>query len=124
MPRGYPNPKPTPARDPAPMILIEPAGDAIRFNAYGLDAGQMIDLLRRSLLHLVATQSGLHVVSIEVPPAAAIVLDKPAKATTKARATKKPSTNGRPAMRSEMADASVQRYSLADLDLDSDEDGD
>lgn len=120
MPRGYPNPKsaPAPASEPAPMILIEPADGAIRFNAYGLEAGEMIDLLRRSLLHLVATQSDMNVVSIEVPPAAAIVLDKPAgtpkKPTTKKPTTKKPSSNGR--QRSE------PRYSLAALDLDDEDD--
>lgn len=115
MPRGYPNPKsaPAPASEPAPMILIEPVDGAIRFNAYGLDAGQMIDLLRRTLLHLVATQSGMNVVSIEVPPAAAIVLDKPA-GTPKKPTTKKPSSNGR--QRSE------PRYSLAALDLDDEDD--
>jgi len=109
MPRGIPNPN-----APAPMILIEPAGDAIRLNAYGLDPGQIVDLLRRTLLHVVATHSGVQVISLDVPPAAAVVASKPparASKTSKPKAAR-PSANGRP---------SVPTYSLAELDLDDDE---
>lgn len=75
MPKGYPTPKtPAPAGDPAPMIFVEPLPDsAIRINAYGLDNGQVIDALRRTLLHLLATQSGVQIISLDVPPQAAIV---------------------------------------------------
>ena len=94
MPRGYPNKSAAPAAaGPAPMVLIEPAADgAIRLNAYGLDGGELVDLLRRSLLHLVASQAGVQVISLDVPAHAAIVASKvratPAKAVM-------PSANGR-----------------------------
>lgn len=82
MPRGIPKPKP--AATPAPMILVQPDADgSIGFNAYGLEAGEIIDTLRRSLLHLVATQAGVQVISLEVPPLAAVVLPKPSAAKTK-----------------------------------------
>jgi hypothetical protein len=75
------------------MVLIEPAADgAIRLNAYGLDGGEIVEVLRRSLLHLVASQAGVQVISLDVPAHAAIVASKvratPAKAV-------KPSANGR-----------------------------
>ena len=92
MPKGYPNPKTPPASEPAPMILIEPADDgAIRFNAYGLETAQMVDVLRRSLLHVVAMQSGMQVVRLDVPPAAAVVV--PSRAVKKP-SSPKPSRNG------------------------------
>ena len=90
MPRGYPNKSATVALPdgPAPMILIEPGADgAIRFNAYGLDAGEVVDVLRRSLLHVVASHAGVQVISLEVPMRAAVVASKAAPA--------KPSSNGR-----------------------------
>lgn len=90
MPRGIPN---KPANEPAPMIFVEPAGDgAIRINAYGLDAGQIIDTLRRTLLHLVATESGVQVISLDVPPAAAAI---PAVRSTRAKAKPKPAKPSR-----------------------------
>lgn len=72
MPRGIANPKPAPApaspEDPAPMIFIEPAfDDSIRINAYGLGAGSIIDALRRVLIHLVAQQSGVQIIALDVP---------------------------------------------------------
>ena len=86
MPRGYPNPKsaPAPATEPAPMILIEPAADgAIRLNAYGLSAGEVVDALRRSLIHLHAQRAGVQVISLQVPPMPAVAL--PARAPVASR---------------------------------------
>lgn len=78
MPRGYPKPKPAAAagvpEGPTPMIFIEPLVDgAIRLNGYGLDAGEVVDALRRSLIHLVAQRAGVQVISVEVPARAAVV---------------------------------------------------
>jgi len=105
MPRGYPNPKQpsvapatTMATAPAPMMLIEPGADgAIRLNAYGLDAAEMVDVLRRSLLHLVATQAGVQVISLEVPRAAAVVASRAPSKPTSAPKRPQPSRNGRSA---------------------------
>lgn len=90
MPRGYPNAKAAPAasaapvvpEEPAPMIFIEPAADgSIRLNAYGLHAFEVVDVLQRSLLHLVASQAGVQVISLEAPArAAAVVAARPAQA--------------------------------------------
>lgn len=91
MPRGIPNNKPAPvaapvAEEPAPMIFIEPGLDgAIRLNAYGLYAGEVVDALRRALIHLAAQRAGVQVISLEVP----------AKAAVAASTTAKPSSNGR-----------------------------
>lgn len=57
------------------MIFIEPALDgSIRLNAYGLHAGEVVDALRRSLIHLAAQRAGVQVISLEVPPRATVVL--------------------------------------------------
>lgn len=102
------------------MIFIEPLLDgSIRLNAYGLYAGEVMDALRRALIHLHAQRSGVQVISVEVPAAAAVVASK--ATSVKAAKAKAPSTNGRRAMRSELADPAVPRYSLADLGLDEDE---
>lgn len=95
MPRGYPNKGSAPAGQlgSAPMILIEPGADgAIRLNGYGLDAGEIVDVLRRSLLHLVANQAGVQVISVEVPMRAAVVATPRTSAKPK---PSKPSSNGR-----------------------------
>jgi len=93
MPKGIPNPKPAaPPAAPAPMIFIEPAAEAIRFNACGLDAAEIIDALRRSLLHLVAQQSGIEIITLDVPARAAVVASRPA-APSKPK-TVQPGRNG------------------------------
>lgn len=94
MPRGVRKVSAAPAaQGPAPMVLIEPAADgAIRLNAYGLDGGEIVDLLRRSLLHVVAMQAGVEVISVEVPAHGAVVASRPAPSKVKAL---KPSVNGR-----------------------------
>lgn len=87
MPRGIPNPKPAPApvasQDPAPMIFIEPAFDgSIRINGYGLSAAQIVDSLRRVLIHLVANQSGIETITLDVPPRATILVHPANRKTT------------------------------------------
>lgn len=59
MPRGVRTRSAAPvAQGSAPMVLIEPVDDgSIRFNAYGLSGGAIVDVLRRSLLHVVALQA-------------------------------------------------------------------
>lgn len=112
MPRGIPNAKtaPQPAaqvvvvpEEQAPMIFIEPALDgSIRVNAYGLYAGEVVDALRRVLIHLAAQRAGVQVISQEVPP----------------RATVAPAGKGK---RPAGIDPATPRYSLASLGLDRDD---
>lgn len=101
MPRGIPNaklapsaaPAPVVPEEPAPMIFIEPLADgSIRMNAYGLYAGEVVDALRRSLLHLVAQQSGIEIITLDVPARAAVVASRPA-APSKPK-TAQPGRNG------------------------------
>lgn len=119
MPKGIPNKSAAPAQpavvEPAPMIFIEPAADgAIRLNAYGLDGGEIVEVLRRSLLHVVASQAGVQVISLDVPARAAVVASR--TPAPKAIKTPKPSSNGSKPRQS------VPTYSLASLGLDEDED--
>ena len=76
MPRGYPN-KPKTAPDftagPAPLIIIQPGPDGTQFNAYDLDLPQVVDELRRTLVHLVASQAGARVIAHSIPRQAAVV---------------------------------------------------
>lgn len=111
MPRGIPNNKPI---SPAPLLLIEPEPNgSIRFNAYGLEHTEVIDLLRRTLLHLVATQNGgVQVISLEVPSQAAVVA---ARRPSKPRAAL-PGPNGRRPARL------MARAALEDMDGDLDSD--
>lgn len=118
MPRGYPTPKTAPApaaeAQPAPMIFIEPGPDgAIRFNAYGLDAGQIIGTLRRTLLHLVATQSGVQVISLDVPPHALVL---PALTRSAKPKPAKPSRNGSKATTRDLEPSAAWAHDVFDDD--------
>lgn len=122
MPRGYPNKSTAPAAapvvndEPEPMIFIEPGRDgSIRLNAYGLWAGEVIEALRRALIHLHAQRAGVQVISLEVPARAAVVASAPG-VTPKAVKTPRLSSNGNKQRKA------VPTYSLASLGLDEDED--
>lgn len=118
MPRGYPaNTKAAPVAtvvpmEPAPMIFIEPGLDgSIRLNAYGLDGGEIVEVLRRSLLHLVASQAGVQVISVDVPMRAAVVAHHAAPAKPKPA---KPSSNGRHYAREMKRDVALAEFDEAD----------
>lgn len=115
MPRGYPNKSAAPAlQSPAPMVLIEPAADgSIRLNAYGLGGGEIVDVLRRSLLHLVASQAGVQVISLDVPAHAAVVASKVRATPAKAKAVK-PSANGRHFAREMKREMALDEFDEAD----------
>lgn len=79
MPRGIRKvdaaPEAPAVSEPPAMIFIEPGRDGdIRLNAYGMDGGEVVDVLRRSLLHMAASQAGVQVISLEVPRAAAVAV--------------------------------------------------
>lgn len=67
MPRGIRNTPPTPLTAPAPvaettpLIMLQPHGDGIQFNAYGLEIPQIVDALRLAIIHLVGKQAGITV---------------------------------------------------------------
>jgi hypothetical protein len=86
--------------------LIEPLVDgAIRLNGYDLEAGEVVDALRRSLIHLVAQRAGVRVINLEVPARAAVVVA--------------PASKGK---RPAGIDPATPRYSLGSLGLDQDDD--
>lgn len=78
MPRGVPNkPKesvPTETSSPAPLIILQPQADGTRIDAYNLDHATVIDELRRALLHLVARQSGVTIISEVISRQAYVVV--------------------------------------------------
>lgn len=100
MPRGIPNKQPSPpmkADNPTaipPLILLQPAIDGTRIDAYGLDPDECIDELRRALLHLVARQAGVTIISEVVSRQAAVVLAQRATWTVTATPASSPSANG------------------------------
>ena len=65
MPRGIkltqstPSVAPAPVVDPTPLIMLQPHGDDIQFNACGLDIPQIVDALRLAIVHLVGKQAGI-----------------------------------------------------------------
>lgn len=68
MPRGIRNTQPTlhsvapaPVAEPTPLIMLQPHGDGIQFNAYGLEIPEMVDALRLAIVHLVGKQAGIKV---------------------------------------------------------------
>lgn len=67
MPRGIRNTPPTPSVAPAPvaettpLIMLQPHGDGIQFNAYGLEIPEIVDALRLAIVHLVGKQAGITV---------------------------------------------------------------
>lgn len=67
MPRGVkntpstPSLAPAPVADPTPLIMLQPHGDGIQFNAYGLEIPEMVDALRLAIVHLVGKQAGITV---------------------------------------------------------------
>lgn len=104
MPRGVPNTKTTALE---PLIIIQPAADgSLHLNAYQLEDAEVVAMLRKTLLHLVATLSGARVIDLTVPAQAAVTVEPlrvprakaPAKAPMKGRPGPKPaqrSSNGR-----------------------------
>ena len=96
MPRGIPN---TPkaqsvsqqAAQPdsaAPMIIIQPRSDGTRLGAYNLHRVEIIDELRRALIHLVATGAGVTIISHDIPKAAVVVPNTPAVPARNGHTTK------------------------------------
>ncbi len=68
MPRGVKNTPPTPTSvapapvaDPTPLIMLQPHGDGIQFNAYGLEIPEIVDALRLAIVHLVGKQAGIKI---------------------------------------------------------------
>ena len=67
MPRGIkltqstPSVAPAPVADPTPLIMLQPHGDGIQFNAYGLEIPEIVDALRLAIVHLVGKQAGIKV---------------------------------------------------------------
>lgn len=66
MPRGKPTLKPSippmnagPTTDPAPLIMLQPQGASIQFNAYGLEIPEIVDALRLAIVHLLSKQAGV-----------------------------------------------------------------
>ena len=66
MPRGVKNTPPTPTSvapapvaDPTPLIMLQPHGDGIQFNASGLEIPEIVDALRLAIVHLVGKQAGI-----------------------------------------------------------------
>lgn len=64
MPRGIKNTQSTPptlapVADPTPLIMLQPQGDGIQFNAYGLEIPEIVDALRLAIVHLVGKQAGI-----------------------------------------------------------------
>lgn len=97
MPKGIPNkPSPPPSApaetSPAPLIILQPQADGTRIDAYGLDHATVVDELRRALLHLVARQSGVTIIS-EVVSRQAAVVATPALPASKPKVPA-PSPNG------------------------------
>lgn len=83
MPRGIPNNKPksesTPPMKagldgPAPLIIIQPGQEGTRLDVYGINAIEAIDELRLTLLHLVAMQSDMPIISAVISRQTAIAL--------------------------------------------------
>ena len=78
MPRGIPNqPKRVTAGEPepasaAPMIIIQPQAGATRLDAYNLALSEIVDELRRAIIHLVAMDAGVAVISHTIPRDAAV----------------------------------------------------
>jgi hypothetical protein len=60
------------------MIIIQPRADGTRLDAYNLALAEIVDELRRSLIHLVATQAGVTIITHDIPRAAAVVPHTPA----------------------------------------------
>lgn len=84
--------------EPAPLILIQPHGPAIAFNAYGMTAPEILSALRRCLIHVAAQQAGLLTVEALIPPAAAAAPPKlPALSLTVAPASAPLNGHSKPA---------------------------
>lgn len=50
---------PAPVAEPTPLILLQPHGDGIQFNAYGLEIPEIVDALRLAIVHMVGKQAGV-----------------------------------------------------------------
>lgn len=68
MPKGIrntppipPSVAPAPVADPTSLIMLQPHGDGIQFNSYGLEIPEIVDALRLTIVHLVGEQAGITV---------------------------------------------------------------
>lgn len=59
---------------PAPLIILQPQDSGTRIDAYGVTHAECIDELRHALIHLVALQSGVTLISTTVSRQAAIAV--------------------------------------------------
>jgi hypothetical protein len=59
---------------PAPLIIIQPGLEGTRLDVYGLNAIDAIDELRLTLLHLVAMQADVQIISAVISRQSAVVL--------------------------------------------------
>lgn len=59
---------------PAPLIILQPQESGTRIDAYGVTHAECIDELRHALIHLVAMQSGVTLISTTVSRQAAIAV--------------------------------------------------
>jgi hypothetical protein len=88
MPRGIPKAKAQPQSQPAsdivsapPLILLQPVLDGVQFTAYGLQLPEIVELLRLSMVHVVAKQNGATVIDDYVARSTRVATHRsPAKA--------------------------------------------
>ena len=77
MPRSIKNTTPTPISvapapivEPTPLIVLQPHGDDVQFNAYGLEIADIVNALRLAIVHVVGKPDGITV--IDEPICAAV----------------------------------------------------
>lgn len=131
MPRGYPKtPKPStppmnagPITDPAPLIILQPQGASIQFNAYGLEIPEIVDALRLAIVHLLSKQAGVTMFDELISRQQRIAVPRAlTKAEPSANSAPKPAAKSKqPVRRSPSAiyqdDGSGDEPDLADPDL-------
>lgn len=105
-----------PAGAPAPLIILQPQDSDTRIDAYGLTHSECIDELRHALIHLVAIQSGVTLISTTVSRQAAIAVLPARKAPVPV-----PSPNGT-GPRKQPAVAAIRRLPSYDHEPDLRED--
>lgn len=118
MPRGVPNTKTTALE---PLIIIQPAADgSLHLNAYHLEDAEVVAMLRKTLLHLVATLNGARIIDLTVPAQAAVTVE-PLR-VPRAKAPAKTPMRGKPGPKPAQRSANGRRSTVRDYDEDEDPD--
>lgn len=126
MPRSIKNTTPTPISvtpapivEPTPLIMLQPHGDDVQFNAYGLEIADIVNALRLAIVHVVGKPDGITVIDEVMSRSQRVWVRKGPAAKPRIVPSSNGKKRGRPAVKQLLsfeAEPDVNPYLAAELD--------